>query len=225
MCRAGPRGRAREWATLGVNTLSWLLSNNRLEEVCGTLTKGTFSSRLLPSNQDKGCTPSIFLPLALPLGPALHNLSTISTCYGDKYPSKYLFQENINLFNDVIHVYSWLVSWNKWASVPFLINFSCWKCADDGCLGTMVSLLIGLLYASLQLPLDNCKNKNSRNVWAKFAKISSGENFYLYSICFFILAFKNYKQKPVLRTGNLGSDLSQKTKQNKTKQKTKLNKK
>ena len=28
----------------------------------------------------------------------------------------------------------------------------------------MVSLLIGLLYASLQLPLDNCENKNSRNV-------------------------------------------------------------
>ena len=31
-------------------------------------------------------------------------------------------------------------------------------------LGTMVSLLIGLLYASLQLPLDNRENKNSRNV-------------------------------------------------------------
>ena len=28
----------------------------------------------------------------------------------------------------------------------------------------MVSLLIGLLYASLQLPLDNRKNKNLRNV-------------------------------------------------------------
>ena len=67
---AGPRGRAREWATLGVHPLSWLLSNNRLEEVCGTLTKGTFSSRLLLSNQDKGCTPSVArsLPLPLPLG-------------------------------------------------------------------------------------------------------------------------------------------------------------
>ena len=40
--RAGPRGRTREWATLGVHPLSWLLSNNRLEEVCGTLSKGTF---------------------------------------------------------------------------------------------------------------------------------------------------------------------------------------
>ena len=77
LCRAGPRGRAREGATLGVHPLSWLLSNNRLEEVCGTLTKGTFSSRLLLSNQDKGCTPSGVLPLALPLGPALHNLLTV----------------------------------------------------------------------------------------------------------------------------------------------------
>ena len=66
--------------------------------------------------------------------------------------------------------------------MPFLINFSCWKCADDGCLGTMVSLLTGLLYASLQLPLDNRENKNSRNVWAKFAQISSCKNFYSYSI-------------------------------------------
>ena len=50
--------------------------------------------------------------------------------------------------------------------MPILMNFSCWKCADDddGCLGTMVSLLIGLLYASLQLPLDNRENNNSRNV-------------------------------------------------------------
>ena len=66
--RAGPRGRAREWVTLGVHPLSWLLSNNRLEEVCGTLTKGTFSSRLLLSNQDKGCTPSVAHSLPLPQG-------------------------------------------------------------------------------------------------------------------------------------------------------------
>ena len=66
--RAGPRGRAREWATQGVHPLSWLLSNNRLEEVCGTLTKGTFSSRLLLSNQDKGCTPSVAHSLPLPPG-------------------------------------------------------------------------------------------------------------------------------------------------------------
>ena len=57
-----------------------------------------------------------------------------------------------------------LLSWKKQASVPFVMNFSCWKCADDGCLGTMVRLLIGLLFASLQLPLDNRENKNSRKV-------------------------------------------------------------
>ena len=69
--RAGPRGRAREWATLRVHPLSWLLSNNHFEEVCGTLKKGTLSSRLLLSNQDKGCTPSVAhsLPLPLPLPP------------------------------------------------------------------------------------------------------------------------------------------------------------
>ena len=76
--RAGPRGRGREWATLGVHPLSWLLSNNRLEELCGTLTTGTFSSRLLLSNQDKGCTPSVAHSLPLPLGPALLNLWTVS---------------------------------------------------------------------------------------------------------------------------------------------------
>ena len=75
--RAGPRGRGRELATLGVHPLSWLLSNNRLEDVCGTLTTATFSSRLLLSNQDKGCTLSVAHSLPLPLGPALLNLSNI----------------------------------------------------------------------------------------------------------------------------------------------------
>ena len=55
--RAGPRGRGREWATLGVHPLSSLLSNNRLEEVCSTLTKGTFSSRLLLSNHGQRMYP------------------------------------------------------------------------------------------------------------------------------------------------------------------------
>ena len=73
--RAGPWRRGREWATLGVHPLSWLLSNNRLEKVCGTLTKGTFSSRLLLSNQDKGCTPSVAHSLPLPLPPGV-----CSTC-------------------------------------------------------------------------------------------------------------------------------------------------
>ena len=81
--RAGPRGRAREWATLGVHPLSWLLSNNRLEEVCGTLTKGTFSSRLLLSNQDKGRTPSVAHSLPLPLPPGFCSTCQIYTYLRD----------------------------------------------------------------------------------------------------------------------------------------------
>ena len=77
LAEQGQEEEEEKWATLGVHPLSWLLSNNRLEEVCGTLTKGTFSSRLLLSNQDKGCTPSVAhsLPLPLPLPP-----SFCSTC-------------------------------------------------------------------------------------------------------------------------------------------------
>ena len=46
----------------------------------------------------------------------------------------------------------------------------------------MVKLLTGLLYASLQLPLDNRENKNLRNVClSQIRKKSSCENFYLYS--------------------------------------------
>ena len=81
--RVGSRGRARKWATLGVHPLSWLLSNNRLEEVCGTLTKGTFSSRLLLSNQDKGCTPSpsVAHSLPLPLPPGFCSPCQICSAY------------------------------------------------------------------------------------------------------------------------------------------------
>ena len=93
--RAGPRGRGREWATLGVYPLSWLLSNNRLEEVCGTLTTGTFSSRLLLSNQDKGCTPSVAHSLPLPLGPALLNLWNIEMSKGEGYPKTLCYLEDV----------------------------------------------------------------------------------------------------------------------------------
>ena len=68
-----PGGRGREWATLGVHPLSWLLSNNRLEKVPFVSVPHTSSNWLLLSNQDKGCTPSV----ALPLGPALLNLWTV----------------------------------------------------------------------------------------------------------------------------------------------------
>ena len=93
--RAGPRGRGREWATLAVHPLSWLLSNNRLEEVCSTLTKGTFSSRLLLSNQVKGCSPSVAHSLPLPLGPALLNLSI----YAEHVLSLMFACPNINSWN------------------------------------------------------------------------------------------------------------------------------
>ena len=76
--RTGPRGRGREWATLGVHPLSWLLSNNRLEKVPFVSVLHTSSNRLLLSNQDKGCTPSVAHSLPLPLGPALLNLWIVS---------------------------------------------------------------------------------------------------------------------------------------------------
>ena len=60
-----------------VHPLSWLLSNNRLEKVPFVSVPHTSSNRLLLSNQDKGCTPSVAHSLALPLGPALLNLWNI----------------------------------------------------------------------------------------------------------------------------------------------------
>ena len=75
--RAGPRGRGREWATVGVHPLSWLLSNNRLEKVPFVSVLHTSSNRLLLSNQDKGCTHSVAHSPPLPLGPALLNLWTL----------------------------------------------------------------------------------------------------------------------------------------------------
>ena len=78
--RAGPRARGREWATLGVHPLSWLFSNNRLEKVPVVSVPHTSSNRLLLSNQDKGCTPSVAHSLPLPLGPTLLNLSSVLKC-------------------------------------------------------------------------------------------------------------------------------------------------
>ena len=63
-----------EEQTLGVHPLSWLLSNKRLENVPFVNVPHTSSNRLLLSNQDKGCTPSVAHSLALPLGHALHNV-------------------------------------------------------------------------------------------------------------------------------------------------------
>ena len=79
--KPGGRGRGREWATLGVHPLSWLLSNNRLEKVPFVSVPNTSSNRLLLSNQVKGCTPSVAHSLALPLGPALLNIWTVLRAY------------------------------------------------------------------------------------------------------------------------------------------------
>ena len=57
--------------------LSWLLSNNRLEKVPFVSVPHTSFDRLLLSNQDKGCTPSVAHSLPLPLDPALLNLWTV----------------------------------------------------------------------------------------------------------------------------------------------------
>ena len=84
--RAGPRGRGREWVTLGEHPLTWLLSNNRLEKVPFVSVLHTSSSRLLLSNQDKGCTPSVAHSLPLPLGPALLNLWSLSEDLAHKIP-------------------------------------------------------------------------------------------------------------------------------------------
>ena len=83
--KPGGRGRGREWATLGVHPLSWLLSNSRLEKVPFVSESHTSSNRLLLSNQDKGCTPSVAHSLALPLGPALLNLWTDGSSNGFMY--------------------------------------------------------------------------------------------------------------------------------------------
>ena len=86
LCRAGPRWRARGRTTLGVHPLSWLLSNNRLEKVPFVSVPHTSSNWLLLSNQDKGCTPSVAHFLALPLGPALHNVWNLSVLkHGEKF--------------------------------------------------------------------------------------------------------------------------------------------
>ena len=81
-----PGGRGREWATLGVHPLSWILSNNRLEKVPFVSVPHTSSNRLLLSNQDKGCTPSVAHSLPLPLGPALLNLWTVAAKHGSSKP-------------------------------------------------------------------------------------------------------------------------------------------
>ena len=116
--RAGPRGRGREWATLGIHPrihpLSWLLSNNRLEKVPFVSVLHTSSNRLLLSNQDKGCTPSVVHSLPLPLGPALLNLWIMGWTYTQ--------EDTLTAHN-----------WQKWKRV--FLTCSCHKIYRDEAVG------------------------------------------------------------------------------------------
>ena len=103
--RAGPRGRGREWATLGEHPLSWLLSNNRLEKVPVVSVPHTSSNRLLLSNQDKGCTPSVAHSLPLPLGPALLNLWNVWHAE-ELNQTSHLYSASV-LFDRVYHISIW----------------------------------------------------------------------------------------------------------------------
>ena len=107
----------REWATLGVHPLSWLLSNNRLKKAPFVSVPHTSSNRLLLSNQDKGCTPSVAHSLALPLGPALLNLWIVlwawgqllrQRCHTHKQNPLALVQGSQILSNCTHHRLSWL---------------------------------------------------------------------------------------------------------------------
>ena len=107
------RGRGREWATLGVHHLSWLLSNNRLEKVPFVSVPHTSSNRLLLSNQDKGCTPSVAHSLALPLGPALLNLWIMF-----KNAGNYAISIKWNW-----HQYSWTLFYSETCVISFVMSY------------------------------------------------------------------------------------------------------
>ena len=88
------RGKRKRMSNTRGHPLSWLLSNNRLEKVPFVSVPHTSSNRLLLSNQDKGCTPSVAHFLPLPLGPALLNLwmktKRCAHTHLWNYPKKYL---------------------------------------------------------------------------------------------------------------------------------------
>ena len=130
--KPGPCGRAREWARLGVDPLSWLLSNNRLEEVHSNF-KCTSPNCLLLSNQDKGSTPSLAHSLALPLGPGLLNQSLMSfnTCIyffntqkkkkkTQAYVNKQIQTSQHNVFDVGSHIQKCHQEWTKNASSEVL---------------------------------------------------------------------------------------------------------
>ena len=96
-----------------LHPLSWLLSNDRLEKVPFVSVPHTSSNRLLLSNQDKGCTPSVAHSLPLPLGPALLNLSLdcIGLCL--HCPSFYIHAPHTNPYSH-IPKHPYLSRHSKW---------------------------------------------------------------------------------------------------------------
>ena len=89
--------------------MSWLLSNNRLEKVPFVSVPHTSSNRLLLSNQDKGCTPSVAHSLALPLGPALLKIWNVFVMEKTHavYARVCLVPCSFNMAN--FHKYNWYV--------------------------------------------------------------------------------------------------------------------
>ena len=118
------RGRGREWTTLRLHPLSWLLSNNRLEKVPFVSVPHTSSNRLLLSNQDKGCTPSVAHSLPLPLGPALLNLWNILTWLIHTLAfSNVLLVLALNL---MVHKSSYCKCSLAWCEVRTFLLFTIW---------------------------------------------------------------------------------------------------
>ena len=93
-----------------------------------------------------------------------------------------MFKENIHSFNDVVH--SWLGKIvQKRDFMTFLLNLNVPMIDVGPPMVTIVSLLIGSIGSTLYNSLWKIAKIKTRemSVWAKFAKITSRENFYLYS--------------------------------------------
>ena len=77
LCRAGPSGSGRGWATLSATPFVLVTTNNRLKGAQYTY-EVHLSNRLLLVTKTKDVADSVTHPLPLALGPALHNLTIIS---------------------------------------------------------------------------------------------------------------------------------------------------
>ena len=138
--KPGGRGRGREWATPGAHPLSWLLSNNRLEKVPFVSVPHTSSNWLLLSNQDKGCTSSVAHSLALPLGPALLNLWTVSKL------KEYIF----HIFHFMVIRYNSTVKMQLDTLIMLCTGFA-WHVAECYVYMYILCTVLGLLYICASL--------------------------------------------------------------------------